>query len=59
MTQGIVLIVFGALIAIVGPIIGVTVTKGRASAKVTGGGAAVIGVMVLVYGIYLAATAGG
>jgi len=61
MVGGIITIIIGALIAILGPVAGVTISRRdpsgqRKSAKVTGGAAAAIGVMIIIYGIYLLAS---
>jgi len=58
---GIITIIFGLLLAICGPVAGVTISARdssgrRRSAKVYGSGAAVIGVMIIIYGIYLLAS---
>lgn len=61
MVGGIIVIVVGLIIAIAGPVAGVTISRrderGRGrSAKVFGNSAAGIGVLIIIYGIYLVAT---
>lgn len=61
MVGGIITIVIGVLMLIAGPIVGVTISRrersGRSrSGKITGTSAAVLGIFIIIYGIYLVAT---
>ena len=63
MLGGIIVIIMGVAMAILGPTVGVIVSKRdasgrRRSARVTGNAAAGIGVCIAIYGIYLTVTAG-
>lgn len=58
MVGGIIIIVIGLAIVIAGPVTGVVVSRRdpsgrRRSAKVVGNSAAGIGVLIIIYGIYL------
>ncbi|WP_428261689.1 hypothetical protein [Haliangium sp.] len=61
MIGGIITIVLGLVIAIAGPVTGVIISRRdasgrRRSAKVVGGSAAGIGVLIIIYGVYLLAS---
>jgi hypothetical protein len=61
MVGGIILIVIGLIMMIAGPTTGIIVSRRddtgrRHSAKVVGNSAAGIGVLIMIYGIYVAAT---